>query len=404
MSALTPLKSSLGQPAEGERKYFHRPAVVKKIQRQLNNNEHLLISAPRRIGKSSILKYLKNNPASGAINLYIAVQSVDSSDEFFKKLFNELIKNAAVFKSVEQYLQGIKQNLKNYITRITDVEFSITKLSAKVTVGDSEPIDYYQECLAIFTALERHQRISIFFDEFPDVLTNIRDKNLAIKFLQQHRDLREALSDKALNFVYTGSTGLKNAVKRLDRLDLINDFYEIKIPPLTTIEAFELLSRLALGYAEYNAYFTLTEKTKCYITEKISWKLPYYMQIICSELFEQYEDDGIELTETSVDAVLTAIVRSNSTHADYFENWKRRLRSSFLEREYPFAIEVLNYIAIHERITAAVFHDLSVKHQVDDHHYVLDVLIHDGYISEDRQQYGFNSVLLKEWWYINVAT
>ena len=52
MSALTPLKSSLGQPAEGERKYFHRPAVVKKIQRQLNNNEHLLISAPRRIGKS----------------------------------------------------------------------------------------------------------------------------------------------------------------------------------------------------------------------------------------------------------------------------------------------------------------------------------------------------------------
>jgi hypothetical protein len=401
MDHLKPLKSSLGSPAEGEGKFFFREKIVRKILRQLNLGENLLLSAPRRIGKSSILKYIKQNPEPDQIILYIAVMSVDSSEEFFKKLFNELVKNEEIFSGIKGYLTRGTSTLRQYISRISG--FSVT---GSLTVNQDDRIDYYQECQRLFEALAPEaKKIIIFLDELPDALNNIleKDKNLAKHFLQQNRDLRMSFSQTNVQFVYTGSTGLKNIVKKLDKLDLINDLVDIQIPPLNKDEATVLIKRLTLGFKQEFSEFAISDEVIDYILDKISWRLPYYMQIISHELFDHFDDHEQTITTDIVDHVLAQIIKSKSSHSDYFENWKRRLKSALPNQEYSFAIAVLNYIAKNNAIENAVFHDLAVKHQVDAK-YVLDVLEHDGYISEQNRQYGFNSFLLKEWWYINVAT
>ena len=50
--------------------------------------------------------------------------------------------------------------------------------------------------------------------------------------------------------------------------------------------------------------------------------------------------------------------------------------------------------------------DILVNHKKANSKYVLEVLTFDGYISYDDEvnAYGFNSHLLRQWWYINVAT
>ncbi len=402
MNKLRPLKSSLGQPAEGADKYFLREKIIKKILRQLNKGENLLLSAPRRIGKSSILKHIKKNPQDNQIILYIAVQSVDSSEEFFKKLFNELIKNKEVFEGISGYFSKTTSHLRLYAKRITG--FSLT---GSVKINPDENIDYYTECTRLFEDFDKnHKELIIFIDEFPDTLNNIleKDKSLAISFLQQNRDLRLNFSASKLQFVYTGSTGLNNVVKKLNKLDLVNDIHSIKISPFTREEAKELIQCLTLGLKEENSEFEINNSTMEYILDKISWRLPYYMQIIVHELFEYFEDEEQVIENTTVDFVLSEIVKSKSNHSDYFENWKRRLKISFQNQDYDFAINVLNHIAKNERIEYSEFFDLSVKYSIEEPRYILDVLEYDGYISEDNKVYGFNSFLLKEWWYINVAT
>ena len=399
MKDLKPLKSSLGQPAEGKNKYFPRNKIVGRILRKLDNGENILISAPRRIGKSSILKHIAKNHQENQIIKYMIVQSVNSQEEFFKKLFNEFIEDKEIFEGINGYLKKASSTLRSYVSKINGISLD------GITLNNNESINYYEECINLIKSFKTERKIIIFIDEFPDALNNIleRDESLAINFLQQNRDMREKFSDNNLQFVYTGSTGLKNVVRKLKKLDLINDINTIEVLPFANDEAQELIRRLVLGFQDDNPKFNINPDAINYILEIITWKLPYYMQIIVDELFEYYDETQKEINNNTVDFILSQIVKSKSIHSDYFENWKDRLGRAFKNEDYSFAIEVLNFISKNEFIDYAKFYDLAVKNDVKDHKYVLDVLEHDGYISEDNEKYGFNSILLKNWWFINVA-
>ena len=402
MDNLKPLKPIAGPPAEGEDRFFPRNNVIKRIRRKLRAGGHLLLSAPRRIGKTSILKHIENNPQENQIIRYIIVQSIDSSEEFFKKLYNVLLNDKEIFDGLEGYWQRTTASAKRYASRITG--FTV---EGSVEIGEEETINYYEECMLLIEHFDKKEKnIIIFVDEFPDAINNIleKDKSLAIKFLQQNRDMRQVFSNTSLQFVYTGSTGLNNVVKKLNELDLINDIPSIPIEPFSQDEVKFLIKRLVLGFKEDNEYFEIDDKTIEYILKKIRWRLPYYIQIIVEELFEYYDENEKIIDASIVEMVISDIVKANSNHQNYFENWKRRLRTAFKNEEYDFAVSVLNYISKNDVISHAGFHDMSIQYKVDDFKYVSDVLMHDGYISEDNKNYGFNSILLKEWWYINVAT
>src|SRR5665647_2621 len=69
-------------------KYFARPTITERIWRKIENGEHLQLTAPRRVGKTSILKHMVRQPRKGYRVKYIIVQSVDQENEFYKLLFN----------------------------------------------------------------------------------------------------------------------------------------------------------------------------------------------------------------------------------------------------------------------------------------------------------------------------
>ncbi|MCD4655168.1 hypothetical protein K8T06_14700, partial [bacterium] len=59
---LKPLFLSTGKAADGKHRYYKRKSIERKIWSKIKQGEDLLLAAPRRSGKSSILKYLERNP------------------------------------------------------------------------------------------------------------------------------------------------------------------------------------------------------------------------------------------------------------------------------------------------------------------------------------------------------
>ena len=391
---MPPLKKTLGSPADGEDRFFIREKIIKNIRKEINNKENLLLSAPRRIGKTSILQYLCKNPQENQIIKYIITQGVHNEQEYFKLLFNAILEDK---KIVEKYFKIAKNSVKNYIQNLTFID-----LKGKIELSQDEHIDYYQECKLLLENIDEQKQIIIFVDEFPDTIHNIakNSEQEAILFLQKNRELRQKYS---LQFVYTGSTGLSNIVERLNKLDLINDIMTIKVPPLSKKEASELISCLVSGFQEESPDFHLSSEVIDYINYKVTWLIPYYLQIIIYEIHEYYDEHKEKIDTTKIDEILHNITNSQSSHSTYFANWKTRLMTSLKGDEYKFAVDVLNHISKENTISYSTFYDKSEQYNIDDDKYILKVLIHDGYISEDNQEYGFNSFLLKQWWFKNVA-
>ena len=109
---MKPLYSCTGGSAEGKKHFFERSGITRKIRRKLRNRENLLIAAPRRIGKTSILKHIRDTPEDNQIVIYLIVQSVESIDEFNKKLFTTLIKNKQIYSIVSCYIKRGSTSLK----------------------------------------------------------------------------------------------------------------------------------------------------------------------------------------------------------------------------------------------------------------------------------------------------
>ncbi len=402
---MEPLKSCTGGSAEGENRFFKRAKIIQKIRRKLANGEHLLISAPRRIGKTSILKHIRDTPEQNQIIKYLIVQSVESIEEFNKRLLDELIKDQQIFNGLDGFKQRAGATVKKHLSRVKTISQKGVELNKDVT------IDYYAELNELFDELKNHDKqIIVFIDEFPDAVTNIdkSDRRNAIKLLQQQREIREKYKNSQIQLVYTGSTGLKNVVKKLGDIHLVNNLVEIKVPPLRLPEAREFMQRLVLGKQQELDTFDVSDEVIAYTLKKIQWFLPYYIQIIVEELFDQHEEDESypppPITIETIDTLFKALIKSNSAHGDYFDHWKIRLKG-FEKRERQLAIEVLNLTADQGTISYEQYHDLAVKHAVIERQHVLEVLQNDGYLSGDEndQHYGFNSILLKEWWVNNVT-
>ncbi|MCP4575916.1 MAG: hypothetical protein GY846_06495 [Deltaproteobacteria bacterium] len=352
-------------------------------------------------GKAQCSNIWKKIPPQGYLVKYKSVQSVDTGNEYFKQIYKLLLEDDSVFGFYGKYFEKTKGAVKKFISKIRGISLD------GIEIDPNEKIDYFDECKTLLKALPfNFETLLLLIDEFPDAVSNISSQNKAngIRFLQLIRELRQDLDAVRLQFVYSGSIGLGNVVKKLNRIDLINDIVNIKLPPLSRAEAKGLIGRLVQGLQADSPAFEISEQLMDYILDKESWHIPYYIQIIVDEFYESCKETQNIPNEQNVDQTIHKIITDRYQFQDYFENWKTRLRQALDAHEYSCAVAILNIVASQGSIDFDAIHDLSVRHDVQDAKSITNVLEYDGYLSRDsRSLYRFNSIILKKWWYLNVA-
>lgn len=386
------MKTIIGQAARGE-DYFHRPQITEEIWSKLKSGSNPLLVAPRRVGKSSILFDLLDNPRPNFITVYCDSEAVNDENEFYKKLFY-LVNDG--LGGIKKYKNKIESFTKDLLSRIDS--FSVA--DASITLGQSK-LSYLNELKTMLTNLKLDDdRVIILLDEFAQTDENIiedKDVRKAISFLENKREFRASFH-KRIQFVYAGSIGLENIVSKIDGIKFINDLASIRIPPLSEKEAREFVKKI-LGDNEIN----FNEQSFEYLIQKISWLIPFYFQIILDECGKILKDTSSnEITNDVINLAFTNALK----HRIYFEHWFTRLRTAYKGDDFTFVKEALNLISSKSSVPSTGILDLALKYKLE-HSYnnILNALKHDGYINnnDDPKIYRFNSPLLREWWKRNVA-
>ena len=178
----------------------------------------------------------------------------------------------------------------------------------------------------------------------------------------------------------------------------INDLAPIIISPLTRVEARAFIDKI-IGDDD----ISMTDETSQYLINKIEWLIPFYFQIILDECGKILKTKSSKILDKDI---IDAGINNALKHRLYFENWFTRLRTAFKGDEFSFVKDVLNLVSGKPTALSTEIHNLAVQYKLENSYSnLLNSLKHDGYINnnDDPKFYRFNSPLLKEWWYRNVA-
>ena len=77
----------VGQTVRGEN-FWDRETELDTIWDAIDAGGHILLAAPRRVGKTSIMYKMLDDPRSDYIVMYIDTESADTESEFWHKLFD----------------------------------------------------------------------------------------------------------------------------------------------------------------------------------------------------------------------------------------------------------------------------------------------------------------------------
>ena len=379
-----------GQAVRGDN-FWDRPYIMEDILEIIENGGHILLIAPRRVGKTSLMYRVLDTVDDEYVVIYINTQAQQSVNTFWEKLFTELMD--------DDFVATLENKAKNLYKKMKSIRFSEIGVKG-VKFGDSKEIDYSKAFEVLLKSLDGDKKLIVMIDEFSQTIENIinyESIQKAEQLLEEHRDLRQnhKISDNVV-FIYAGSIGLESVVGRINSTRHINDLTDIQVPPLSRESAKEFINHLS----ETNN-MNFSEDIVDYMLEKIEWYIPFYIQLISQEMKRLYRRNPM-IDKKTVDQAIENILVSKKD----FIHWEERLNSFSKERK-AFAKEVLNQISQDEKLSRRKIQNIGAKYKLkeDGLNKTIDALKYDGYInnSDDARIYRFNSPILRTWWYRNVA-
>lgn len=385
------MKIQTGKPVRGD-EYFVRTALIDRAWRILEDGRHVLIVAPRRVGKTSLMYYLHDNPKPGYQFVYVITESDNNENDFYRKIVNKVMKTDLVRKS-EKVKSFFKLHLPN-----------IEKIGPDgVEFGVKDEHDYYELLKSILKSVSGEEKLIILLDEFPETLENIIEtdgENAGKHFLQSNRELRQDQEiSKNIQFIYTGSIGLESIVSRIKTISTINDLTRLQVPALSVDESKELIDLLS-----ESVDFQMTDHSMDYILNKIEWLIPFYIQMIMEELRNLYLDNPFD---TLTNKIIDQAFEKSLEQRNHFEHWQSRLQRSLQGTDYSFTKDLLNLTSENGKIDKNEIFNLAVKYgKEEEYKEFVASLVYDGYINnnDDQNTYRFNSPILMMWWRQNVAS
>ncbi len=388
------MKNKAGPPVRRE-DFLEREEETQELWHRAMRG-HVLMLAPRRVGKTSLLRHMEDSPRDGWSCLFLSAESLDSESQFVARLLETAStahpdgawkeRSSLAFK---KFLKGVGQAKAGPV----DIDIGQALLTEWRDIGAT----------ALRVMQELRGNTLILVDEFPVFVRNLlgsddnpEGKRRAKLFLDWFREIRNAQGNGAgrVHFILTGSVGLDMVVRKVGLSGTINDLSTFSLGPLTPEQAWKLLQCLSEGED-----LLLPEAVQTRMLEHIDWPIPFYLQLLFREVLSRVKFRRKVLDESLVDEVYESLLGPEMVK--HFDHWKERLDDSLLSPQVRDLRRALLEGACKDRRGLSRSSIVQIWKKVapdEDADEVLLGLNHDGYLTRKGNRWLFTSSLLRDWW------
>ncbi len=377
----------IGPPVSGD-DFFGRKDIIDKLIKLLSRGISILLSGPRRVGKTSLaLRLLKLLKKENWHCIYITVEGVHDVPSFVNRIVEGMKKEQTYWKKASDGFGKFFKDLN------IDINLGPIKLSKK---SDGIPETLLLEALGKSIQMLK-ENVFIVIDELPIFLRSLEkntDSNISpAQVLECLRAMRQASiteENYKVIWMFSGSISLEHFASSRQLSYSISDIQSIKLSAFSEEDASQYIDYLSEKYQ-----LTFETGVKDYILEKIQWHIPFYINILIDVLLDIKKDGAI-----AISIIDEAYSHGIDKYKKEFDYQTQRLVKDHDNAE--LYINILKQIAKHGFVPIdnikAYLTSTEWKNTTEDGLLnILDLLEHDGYIIHASDGYTFRSPFLRDY-------
>jgi len=282
---------AFGSIVENEQ-FCNRVEENKELKQDILNNQNVLIYAPRRFGKTSLvlksLKELKENNKDFKF-IYLDLMTIIDKKEFINQYFN------AIAKSLETTFDKTIETIKSFLKLKPIIKASVSdtgNLVFSLDFSKNESDNILNDILNMPSKYAEKYKVCIVFDEFQEIenIDNLENKLRSI--IQTHTNI---------SYVFLGSKkSIINAIFSDNKRPFYNSVKHLTLHPINKDNWIECIT---------NSFKNTNKIISNEIINQIlniTKGFPYYTQKICYEIWQLTDKEVDEnIFNLSINKVLT---------------------------------------------------------------------------------------------------
>lgn len=387
----------VGNPAIGD-DFIDREKEIGQILSALKKDSVLLI-APRRFGKTSIMRRLEKELSSlDGLCVFIEVEDIYSPQRFLSEMVMALLGSERIRKK-RKLRSAFEKSFSWFKGNIEEVGVYVFSAKLRSNIEADLKVDWTEKARLIFEIINDFEsNVYFIVDEFPIAIKNM-DPEDAEKFLHWFRKLRQISEN--LRFIVGGSVSIDRVVRDVGGVSVINDFKRVRVGGFQKEVALNVIKKV-FREKEWQYTEPIGDKILNCVGEAC---IPYFIAIMMSAIEEEYVSRDVEINEELIEDIYNFyILGSGGKH--YFEHYSQRLRIFYTSMA---GMEEKAARAILRRVSSEDYYPLDLafgifkqETGVDDHERFMDLIAdleNDFYIENDPLKgLTFYSKMLRDWW------
>lgn len=385
--------------------FYNREELIKECWEKLKNSS-IILSAPRRYGKSSVMISLRNNPHEDFFPIYFELEDHSTLHGFIYELISKLFESD---DSLKNTLRSIFSKIFDNIEELSVWEFKLKLREIIKKEGEWEELkEKISRLMLDLLKSKKNQKLLFIFDEFPMMLYNFinegeKGEYEAQKVLEWLRKLRhESPFLENIRFIFGGSIAIEKIVSFLKASRTVSDM------PGVFIGAFD--KQIAENFIKdifKSNDIEVDRKVIEAIIDTVGTLIPIYLQIMIDSVIKESKNNNREINPELVKYCYEKRVHGPE-YKRYFEDYYERLWRYYTPEDIKNAQRILKELSSsengipYETLFLIYKSEIGDKVNKDKFELLLTTLENDFYIERNltEAKVYFHNKWLKDWWRI----
>ena len=388
---------------DGDR-FFDREVELQLLRERVENGTHTLLTAQRRMGKTSLVRELLRRLGEDGefATVFVDLEGAMDAADAVAEMATQARSIHSVRGRTMSWLSNTLKDVQGSVEELGISELRI-KLRAGLDAGNWQRAGDH-----VFEALASNDRpVVVAIDELPIMVNRLLKGNqflisregraLADNFMGWLRKNCQMHQERVI-LIISGSVGLEPVLRQAGLSAHGNVYVPCDLKPWTQETATECLAALARGHD-----VDFPQDVRDDICRRLRCCVPHHVQRFFHHLYEHMlsaQRRGATLDD--VELVYQRDLLSVRGQIDLV-HYEERLRMVLGDDGYTCALSLLTEAAVNGgllthavvKLYSGAMGTSGQENNIED---VLYVLQHDGYLEECESGYTFVSGLLEDWW------